>query len=481
MLNHFPYDPPREIQVDVLTELSMEFINNNDKKLAILELPTGIGKSAIGYTIAKHYQSKEKFSRFLTKTKYLQDQYVSDFPDIASIKGKVNYTEEEYMLAKIRFNQSFIGLTNFANMKNVYTGEVLIIDEGHEFINYLTELLHFNLSKTKYSKSRYLSRIVELLSKYSKTKIKSIYSNLTYFILSQVRLIESLRRNGKSFEKIDETILELYSLVKLLMKVNPDIEIQSVNHANSVEFFIDGVRDYFKQIIQSHEKVIIMSANFGNIDFYLDVLGHDKDSTFIKSVHESPFDPQNRPIIFIKSHSMGSTNKVKRLRSLVDEVLDKIFDIEYHDNNNGIIHTVSYENAQLIKEFSRYSDKMEIVKAHSQLFDIGDRRGRIILSPSIEEGVGFDRDKAVYQVILKAPIEPVTGVNKFLVWKFGRSYMNRKAALRVTQMYGRITRTEDCSGNTYIVDKNFGRISGAKSKKFYPKYFWDNFKSKKSI
>ncbi|BES79944.1 DNA helicase [Yersinia phage vB_Yru_GN1] len=481
MLNHFPYDPPRPIQVEVLDELMGEFINNNDKKLAILELPTGIGKSAIGYTIARYYETGEKFTRFLTKTKHLQDQYVSDFPKISSIKGKGNYTEEEFMLAKMRFDQNFIGLTNYANMPNVYTGEVLIIDEGHEFINYLTELMHFNLSKTKFVKSKYLTNIIELLSKYSKVKVSSIFNNLTYFILSQVRLIKRAQKLKLPIPKIDDTVMELYKLVKLLVALNPDIQIRTINHAKSVEFYIDGVSEYFNHIVKTHKKVIIMSANFGNIEFYLEVLGYNKDLAFIKSVQESPFLPENRPIIFVKSHSMGSSNKVKRLKSLVEEVVDNILDIEYRDDNNGIIHTVSYENAELIKKYSRYADKMEIVKHHSQLKNVKEVKGRILLSPSIEEGVGFKGDDAVYQLLLKAPIEPVTGVNKFLVWKYGRSYMNRKAALRVTQIYGRIIRSETCSGNTYIVDKNFGRISGSKSKKFYPKYFWDNFKSIKSI
>ena len=48
----------------------------------------GTGKSAIAKTVASHLGS----AYILTATKQLQDQYLSEFPDLVTIKGKNNYT-----------------------------------------------------------------------------------------------------------------------------------------------------------------------------------------------------------------------------------------------------------------------------------------------------------------------------------------------------------------------------------------------------
>lgn len=60
---------------------------NEGKRIVILECPTGSGKSAIGMTMANLVQD----SFYLTITKILQDQLVTDFPDIVDLKGKNAY------------------------------------------------------------------------------------------------------------------------------------------------------------------------------------------------------------------------------------------------------------------------------------------------------------------------------------------------------------------------------------------------------
>ena len=84
-MEYYPYKEPRIIQGKII-----EAINRNikDYRYFILELGTGIGKSAIAKTICSSYNK----AFLLTVTKQLQDQYIKDFKgdDIQSIKGKVN-------------------------------------------------------------------------------------------------------------------------------------------------------------------------------------------------------------------------------------------------------------------------------------------------------------------------------------------------------------------------------------------------------
>ena len=100
--NIFPYPNIREQQKEAI-DFSINALTKDDKKFVIIEAGTGVGKSAIGYTVAKYVDQNrskppmeeyENGSYFLTTQKILQDQYVKDFGTrgMFSIKSSSNYT-----------------------------------------------------------------------------------------------------------------------------------------------------------------------------------------------------------------------------------------------------------------------------------------------------------------------------------------------------------------------------------------------------
>ena len=97
-IGFFPYSKPRPQQVEAIDRIISAW--ESGKRFAIVEAGTGVGKSAIGITIAKYITSnsipKEGFesgAHFLTTQKILQDQYMSDFKQhgMLSIKSSANY------------------------------------------------------------------------------------------------------------------------------------------------------------------------------------------------------------------------------------------------------------------------------------------------------------------------------------------------------------------------------------------------------
>ena len=87
---YFPYDKPREQQERVINKVLKEF--KNGKKYAIIDCGTGIGKSAIGLTIARLINNSSEYSGtfengayFLTTQKILQDQYEKDFANSSGL------------------------------------------------------------------------------------------------------------------------------------------------------------------------------------------------------------------------------------------------------------------------------------------------------------------------------------------------------------------------------------------------------------
>ncbi|QPB08484.1 helicase superfamily 1/2 ATP-binding domain protein [Vibrio phage Va2] len=497
MLKLFPYHSPRPAQGMVIEDLNKE-LDNEDLDIFLLELPTGIGKSAIAYTIAKHYEAQGVRTRILTRTKNLQAQYLEEFPDIQTVMGKSNYKDEDaHSDALVNFCNSHIGVTNYSNMEHcrLMADDVLVIDEAHEFLEHLNEKMYFRISLN--TKSTYLSRILERGTQWSRSRVRSIRKNVMFEFRAMIGRLEKTGFYDN----------ELASFNQILSICEDDTPVFFNTTDTHLEIYVKGAPEYLRYLTYEYHRVILMSASFGGIDFYKEVLGidtaekidnqPDEDdeewiytgesvvspglNSFTRIVEESPFSPESRPIKFITSNSVGMSDREERVESLVEDSIDRLIEME-HDGTNGIIHTVSYEYAKLVKECSSYSERMYIVKTMKEVLEIMEERNdAIFLSPALETGVSFKGDAATWQLVMKAPIEPVFGVNKFLVRLYGRRYLNRKGAMRVQQMAGRIIRSEKCKGTTYIIDKNFSRISGSKSREFYSKYFWDNFKKYNSI
>ena len=95
----FPYSKIRDQQSEAIRFI-LEKISEG-KKYIVIEAGTGVGKSAIGLTVARLLSevSTEKYAAgayFLTTQKILQEQYVNDFGGfkgpMKSIKSSSNYT-----------------------------------------------------------------------------------------------------------------------------------------------------------------------------------------------------------------------------------------------------------------------------------------------------------------------------------------------------------------------------------------------------
>lgn len=79
-------------QYDAISSILEGFIDDGNK-YALLNAPVGAGKSLVGYVVAKYLEEHQKGKTyFCTGTKLLQDQYIHDFKDVCTIKGRANFT-----------------------------------------------------------------------------------------------------------------------------------------------------------------------------------------------------------------------------------------------------------------------------------------------------------------------------------------------------------------------------------------------------
>ena len=95
---HFPYPAIRDEQKTAI-EFALDAFQNQDKRFVIVEAGTGVGKSAVGLTVAKTIAQS---SYFLTTQKILQHQYMDDFGThgMLSLKSSTNF-RCKYYKAKI--------------------------------------------------------------------------------------------------------------------------------------------------------------------------------------------------------------------------------------------------------------------------------------------------------------------------------------------------------------------------------------------
>lgn len=104
--NRFPFDEPRPEQKNAI-EFALDAFFVQDKRVVILDLSTGVGKSGIAVALARHFnalpprptledgKTRMEGSYFVTTQKTLQEQYVRDFGEpsgcMRSIKSSSNY------------------------------------------------------------------------------------------------------------------------------------------------------------------------------------------------------------------------------------------------------------------------------------------------------------------------------------------------------------------------------------------------------
>ena len=180
-IKYFPFPTVRPLQEKVINEIIDSF--KSGKKYVLADLPTGVGKSAIGVALANYFKDNntniEQKSAFLLTTQIiLQEQYIRDFPYIANISAKQNYLCVNrsngitcdvgltianvmvkmgnfkfnnykstccYEIAKNRFYDEQIGLTNLPFFlshdrdKLMTKRSLMIVDECHNLENVVTD------------------------------------------------------------------------------------------------------------------------------------------------------------------------------------------------------------------------------------------------------------------------------------------------------------------------------------------------------
>ena len=532
---YFPFSEPREAQTNVINKVLSSF--KDGKRFAIVDCGTGVGKSAIGLTIARaivndsEYEGKyENGAYFLTTQKVLQEQYEKDFSKssgLVSLYSSSNYMcsvdkntsckdvqtglrtkslpkkfdccgyKCKYKEKKKDFIDKQVGITNFSYFlteknysQKVPNKKVLIIDEAHNLENELTKFIEVSVSSF-FSEKILKKKIPKDLNTQFKVfnwikeeyfpaidkKYKFVQSQLEKFGITTSKA-EEFQKITKNFEMLSSHRSKIEQFISIYDKDNWVFDKDDTQNGYFKLAFkpIDVAKYAQDYILQYADYVIFMSATIISHEGFSLTLGlpHDK----VISIKEpSPFPPKNRPIIYTPAGSMSFKNIDNTLPTMV-KMVESI--IEHHNNDKGIIHTHGGKIADYIKRNIAPKYRKRILVAYGDTREkalkkhISSKQPTILVSPSMAEGVDLKGDLSKFQVICKMPF-PYLG-SKVVKKKMAKWdwWYNTQTVRTIIQSIGRSIRSENDVAVTYILDKDWERLKN-KIKHLLPKDFFDSY------
>ena len=493
-LSNFKDKPWRENQLETITAAM-----NSDKKIVVIEAPTGSGKSLIGMACGIMAGK----ANYYCSTKMLQAQLEADFPEGKTLYGKANYRcklnrdkncdqcvftknapcEEIdnclYRLAKNTVLESPLRIINYAyaltEMK--YVGKfcntpLTIIDEADALENSLLSAVELPFTE------RSLYRLeIDAGPKFKTVTAKDGLSSWREFGS------EASERSGSIWRKLDAE-------VNSWERVTQDYQFEIIRERDfykhiweRCQIFLGNVdKDWILEFTERNgsrqaitrfkplwmtpelaeealwkhsDKFVLMSGTLLPKVLLSKTLGLDPDDMEYFQV-PSNFPVENRPIYFRDVANMTAKTTDAELPNLIDDIKEVM---EIHKNEKGIIHATSYV---LSKKIADALNDPRIITHTSQNREevvnnwLASDKPLVIISPAMVRGVSCEDDKARWCYIAKAPflsLGEASTSKRLYSGVIGQKWYSCSMLLDVVQMTGRIVRSKDDHGKSYIGDK----------------------------
>lgn len=338
--------------------------------------------------------------------------------------------------------------------------DLLILDEGHNTEDVLLKFVEISISdryfQTMSIKFPKLETVQEYIDYFKEIKITE---------LIQARILDA---------RLNLRIREEEEWIRLNVKFNSLLESDSSNWVCQWEETKTGVSrtvtlkpifiDKFAQMLFEKAKfVLMMSATILSKDTVCFSLGIDrKTAKFIRL--GSTFPAEVRPILFRPSGFMTYNKKADTLPKLVEAVN---YLSRFHQNERGIIHTHTFDTANILKTQCAYDvssrfllqtdpdflgDKTELLERHKQSLN------SIIVAPAMHEGLDLKDDLGRFQFICKVPYPSKADPQIAARMEISNAYYTWRTATKLVQSYGRIHRHDTDHGVTYVLDADFQRF-----------------------
>ncbi len=500
-VNNFPFPKFRQYQREKIVEIVEAF--NSGYRWILLETPTGFGKSPVNVALGRTLRSF-----YITPQNLLLDQLVSDFPDLALIKGRRHYVCAEqpsfncddgpckrdknyqcgdkylncpYWEAKIKAIEAHISLTNFAyfigegkirnpNIPHLGDRELCVVDEGHNIDQHILNQISLTIGTRTlpYSVFQGLRSVLTGLPKklngeqiddllnFTASLCSGYLDHLPNRLTSQ-QIVESKKANNfiQKVEKywehhnadwVGQTNKKTYSRGTWLeAKIQPTF-----------------VRDFMGDHLWNRaDKFIISSATIFVNDFISQCGLTDHRDEVYHIVAPSTFPIENRMIVDASVGSLSWKNRQQNMPAALDTI-KKILDRE---PGKGVIHAHSYAFAEAIRGIKDdrllFHESRNRDETLQKFLGSPAEDGAVLVAVAMTEGLDLRGDLATFQVLLKCPyanFKDDLRVNRRLIQLRHNRWYAIQTLKVIVQAYGRAVRSKTDQANFYVLDSDVNKI-----------------------
>lgn len=207
-----------------------------------------------------------------------------------------------------------------------------------------------------------------------------------------------------------------------------------------------------------HDKTnaeFLMSATIGNLDNYRTMIASDDDPNFTAFEADNGFDFSKSPIYYNENYRLSYREKERNLPFVMKQIEDIC---NSHKNIHGIIQTGSYEFGKYLWDHASPALKSRLVfynnatERKQAIKNFQDYYGKILIGPSLLEGLNFEGDLCRFIIVMKVPYASLADnlvkakMNVYPEW-YTNDVINK-----MVQGVGRGVRSKDDWCETYILD-----------------------------
>lgn len=476
------YTEPRPIQTQLLRQLT-----EDRPRLAMVEAPTGIGKSALGMAYGELIGSN--LTTVLTATISLQEQYERDFDDMVVFKGRGNYEcdnglsaaegicmsrpgyrcDSDYYVMRREVEQARRVAANYAVYLNhlFYSRldrkpDLLVCDEGHRLLDILTQFETVKLDgelclRLRVDHDKWDS--LEGAKWWAKENKDKVQSNMQDAIINgdkKAKLWAQLYRQITGIEDAGEDYITL--------KTGEILEAAPL-----------WPRKAAQALFRSARNVLIQSATLYGGHTLADLLGlvvplhrNSTDSSpYQFYTVPSPFDSARWPTYFRPVVSLNKGSGDAEWGRMAEVVHDYV---HRYNSVKGVIHVSAKNQVDHVTKATRAcsSCRDRILRPNPRVSRTellvqfrGSPPGTWLCHYSVGEGEDFTGDLGRIQLIAKVPYpdlgDKLTRLRSEEPGVGRRMYVAMTLA-KIAQTAGRVMRYDKDFGETVILDGSFRRL-----------------------
>lgn len=445
LLSYFPLPTPRPNQVTAAPKIQ-EALRTSD--IIVIRCPTGGGKTPLKVMIARYLA--EEFgmsSNLLFPSNIVLEQNVAPYPDVVPLhrqsayrcdtyrrtcgdtraKGKYFCRGCTFTAARTACKSAKIRAFNYwTYMANKLWAPVLLIDEGHKVREVLEDMRVMKVWRHKHKFPADLRTVADVIAWAEKQETKAAKELVSSLV--QIRGTTVVEYCTETYRGRDEELLK--------------ITLPTIKDA--------GVFLWPNKV----KKIVLLSATIDWKD--IEELGLDNRVVTFVDI-ESPIPPANRPVVIAPSVNMSYAYLNQALPLLAEKIETAL---AAHPDERGLIH-LPYSIAALIRPllsndrllWHTRDDKSDVLHEFRTSLE-----PRVLIASGLYEGVDLPYDQARWQIIGKVPYLNLGDEVVKKKMESDRDWFAWEAIKRLLQACGRIVRTPDDFGITYLFDSNFTRL-----------------------